>query len=286
MIIVKLRGGLGNQMFQYALGRHLAERTQTDLLLDPHNLNAPEENLTPRAYELDLFPRLRAQLITKSKAKALRRSVPYTVWYTEGKFGFYSEVFERLSIPAIGLDGYWQSERYFDQVSSIVRQEFTFDTQLPESDIYGAIGSSESVCVHVRRGDYVDPIGAHLGFVGLEYYIRAIATLERYATNLSYFVFSNDIQWCRENMSFLENCTFVESPFEERPALSLRVMSHCQHFIIANSSFSWWAAWLSSNPRKIVIAPSRWFAREEPTASVSGHQFTSKDIVPESWMRV
>jgi hypothetical protein len=287
MIIVKINGGLGNQMFQYALGRHLAEIHQKKLLLDASGLSDPQFNLTPRVYELDAFKNIGADLVQPSQSKALRRSTPFAAWFVEGRFGFHEAILHLPSFPAIGIDGYWQSEKYFKDVASIVRFDFTFRDAIKANDNIMKINSTEAVCVHVRRQDFLSPVGAHYGFVGQQYYDRAVDLMSRQVKDPTFFVFSDDLTWCKDYLSLPGSSNFVERDPNTRAATSLHIMSLCKHFIIANSSFSWWAAWLSSSPHKRVIAPERWFARETLSSIKGGeYMFSSKEIVPENWTRV
>lgn len=275
-ITVRLRGGLGNQMFQYAFGRCMAEKYQRRLFLETGQLRG-EANPMRRAYSLQIF-KIRAQLTT---VDMLTRMCGISLHVAERGFDFHPEVFSYLPISHIVLEGFWQSEFYFDTIRHIIRSDFRFtsnDYNYEHSDISDLIQSSNSVCIHVRRGDYLTQNGSFLGFVGLEYYAAAIRTVLLRVSNPHFFVFSDDVVWCKDNMHLEQPHTFVchQSSAEQTTEEDLRLMRLCKHFIIANSTFSWWAAWLGSAPNKLVVAPGRWFA-DAPRP---------KDLFPKTWLVV
>jgi hypothetical protein len=142
-----------------------------------------------------------------------------------------------------------------------------------------------SVCVHIRRGDFLT--NPTHGFVGLEYIVSAMKKIKgkidpekigNLGPSIKFFIFSDDIEWCKSHIQSKEEIYFVmDSPNKEKSGIILEIMKNCKHFIISNSSFSWWAAWLSENPEKIVIAPKRWF-----------HEFDADtcDLIPERWIKI
>jgi len=290
MIVMRLKGGLGNQLFQYALGRRLAIEKNTDLLLDSASYRY--DHL--REYRLDLF-NIKASasdrllfVATDSRFKYLNHliqrfksffSKPFQIIKEKG-FPFDPEVLN-CSEQAY-LDGFWQSEKYFDSVAHILREDLTL--KMP---ITGALekledqirNSSHSVSLHVRRGDYVsNPVTtAFHGVCGVEWYMHAASMMEERLEKPTFFIFSDDYEWAKENLRFQSNTVFIKPSPDGQECNDLYLMSLCQNNIIANSSFSWWGAWLNTNPKKIVIAPKVWF--------VGGPQNTA-DLIPSSWIRV
>ncbi len=287
MIITKLRGGLGNQLFQYALGRHLALRHQTELRFDTSYLDKSHQ-WTYRSFALEAF-HIQATAANKTEIKSLKGTFSpwlskinlprhlHTHYYREPHFHFAPSV---LSIPDKAyLDGYWQSEKYFAPIASTIREDLAM--QFPPSGAYQnwskKIKSTLAVSVHIRRGDYLhySKSNLYLCTCPQDYYHRALDLLtSQISSSFTLFVFSDDIEWCKANLSFSHPTHFVEP--HSAPE-DLWLMASCQHHIIANSTFSWWGAWLNPNPNKIVIAPLEWFH--------SG-RFDTKDLLPESWLRI
>ena len=276
LIISTLAGALGNQMFQYAAGRALALRHGTELRLDLGWL-APRSRFV---YELDVFA-LDVELVwtyrhmRRARLRELFRLAPpvrQQDWKREG-FTFDPGV---LALPANArLAGYWQSEKYFADQADAIRADFAFTDPLDEqnADAAAQIAASIAVAVHVRRGDYVTDPGARdfLGTLPLDYYSSAAELVRRRAPDAHFFVFSDDPDWCRAHLRLGGPTTFVDHN-EGRGALDLRLMTLCRHHVIANSSFSWWGAWLARPEGQIVVAPRRWGA-----ASDAG------DVVPDRW---
>lgn len=291
MITVKLTGGLGNQMFQYAFGRSLALWKNTSLQLDTTSLEKGE-GTTPRTYALDAFqidaPRvaylspLRPTITDKIANRWEKQFVPYYRRRTiVEKSSRYDARLRSCRDDAI-LEGYWQSEKYFEDHTNQIWQDLTFkNAPAGKNKTYIALMQSiPSVSIHVRRGDYVNHPLASAVYIALDanYYNRAIAQLATLSDEaFTYFVFSDDPAWVEQNLSLPTPYHLVDHNGPDQAAEDLRLMSLCQHHVIANSSFSWWGAWLNPNPKKIVIAPQRWFKTE---------QKNSEDIVPKSWIFV
>ncbi len=281
MIVVKLMGGLGNQMFQYAAARQLADLRGTELTLDLSAFERPPRGQTARSYELDCF-HVRASLSRTpvvastpwQRARQLRRGPRRVV---ESGFPFEPAV---LAAPAdCHLLGYWQSERYFEAVAETIREDFRFRSPLGEAR--RAIAERldpGSVSVHVRRGDYVsDPrIGARHGLLSAEYYRRAAARIGESVEAPHFMVISDDPEWCRAQLALGYPTTVVDS-LPRSGCEDLQLMSLCAQHLIANSSFGWWGAWLGRNPEKTVIAPERWFATDE---------LDTRDLYPPGWVRL
>jgi hypothetical protein len=179
------------------------------------------------------------------------------------------------------LDGFWQSERYFVGIRDVLLKEFTFKAAPDEENakLLVSIASQNAVCVHIRRGDYVTTMHgqAKHGVCGLDYYQAAVARIRKIIDKPAFFVFSDDPAWVNANFPRMNPMTIVSHNVGKTDAEDLRLMMTCRHFITANSSFSWWAAWLGQFPQKTVIAPRRWYAKQDQC---------DKDLVPESWIRL
>jgi hypothetical protein len=178
------------------------------------------------------------------------------------------------------LDGYWQSDKYFSDIETIIRNDFSFRDEPTETNrrMLDHISSCESVSVHIRRGDYVTlpEANAFHGLCSLSYYQSAVGLLAGQLEKPVFFVFSDDIAWAKENLTFGFKAHFMDHNGPERGDEDLRLMSACHHHIIANSSFSWWGAWLCANPEKIVCAPRKWFNKDIDTP----------DNLPASWLKL
>jgi len=286
MVTVRLVGGLGNQMFQYALGRTIAQRRGTSIALDVSSYR--HDKL--REYSLGIFeiaekfgdfPRrglARALGLRLSRNLGRLRVPGFTYVLAEKGFSFDPTV---LDAPRdVYLDGYWQSEKYFKEIEHIIREEFALNSTMGNvQKLAERIQSTESVCVNVRRGDYVSlpsSIAFH-GFVGTEYYAESIKVIHARVANPTVFVFSDEIGWCIDNLRFDCPTTFVGHDYAgEKFREYLYLMSLCKHFIIPNSSFAWWGAWLS-NTKGIVVAPKKWFNTTELDTS---------DLIPTGWVRL
>ncbi|TAN58437.1 alpha-1,2-fucosyltransferase [Patescibacteria group bacterium] len=293
MIIVKIVGGLGNQMFQYAMGRRLSEQYHTNLKLD---ISDYTERYKLRQYSLshlNINARIASTKEIHSHKKErygifqfMHRLLPNLIssysfqrYITEKDFSFDSSM---LSLEDnIYLDGYWQSEKYFFDIQNIIRREFTIKTS-PDSEnmsMMERIGAINAVAIHIRRGDYVTNslTNAVHGTAPLEYYNQAANYMLRAVRNPTFVVFSDDPEWAKKNMKIPAPIIYIDHNRSNKDYEDLRLMSSCKHHIIANSSFSWWAAWLNSNPQKVVIAPKRWFADSTKN---------TKDLLPESWIKM
>ena len=288
MIVVRLCGGLGNQMFQYAAGRRLAYVRKTELVLDLSWYRHIPASNTPRNYELDDYP-IAARVTTAAEEwwcqlhsnRVLRR----VAFLPRRWFNFREKSFEFdrsvLDLPDnTYLDGYWQSHQYFDDIADLIRAEMT-PSKLANprnTAVQIAIASAEAVSVHVRRGDYVTLKTAATmhGSCSLDYYQAALATVASRTRAPHFFVFSDDVEWARANLTAPGPMTFVDHNGPEAAFQDLRLMSLCKHHVIANSSFSWWGAWLNPGKDKIIISPKTWFADGRATCT----------LIPSTWMRL
>jgi hypothetical protein len=295
VIVVNLKGGLGNQMFQYAFGLALACKYDVPLKFDLRFLRdqTPRKNLVLRNYDLDIF--------SIPPLQAIPDDLPGV------GLGFESLVLQRLWLRFCGclpaqsrvlverrfsfdknnleagrnayVDGYWQSEKYFKNVETLLRDRFVVKVShsVEAQQLLQRIAGEKSVCVNVRRGDLVnDP---RLGTLDVEYFERAVRELtNRLGSGFKCYVFSDDMDWCRRNLRFAQPLEFVGHEFSGPKFSSyFSLMAACKHFIIPNSTFAWWAAWLADNQNKIVIGPRRWFRDAAIDAA---------DVLPENWMKV
>jgi hypothetical protein len=289
MIIVRLIGGLGNQLFQYATARQLAFINNTQLKLDISGF----ETYKLHAYSLQNFKIQEGfatlEEVAKLKPKGFlskiilridaRHRFPWRSWKIERHFHYDPHV---LTLRGnIYLDGYWQSERYFKHIENIIRQELVVNTDLDSKNMATAqhIEATQSICLHIRRGDYAsNPVTLQLhGVCSLEYYLAAANRIANGIDDPHFFIFSDDPVWAEKNLKLPYPYTLVSHNKADKNYEDLRLMSLCRHFIIANSTFSWWGAWLSSHPDKMVIAPAKWF--NDPTIN-------DYDLIPSSWLRL
>ena len=288
MIVVRLCGGLGNQLFQYAAGRRLAHARRAGLVLDLGWYAHTPSSDTPRTYELEHYP-IQARPSTPGEALwcslhhgRLLRHLPWLPrrWrqYREKNFGFDPLA---LDLPNnVYMDGYWQSYRYFEDITDLIRTELTpvvpFGPQ--DEQLAAMIAEGDAVSVHVRRGDYVShhvATGNH-GVCSLDYYKAAVVRVLQQVSRPHFFVFSDDPVWTRQNLSLPGPTTFVEHNGSANAFQDLRLMSLCDHHITANSSFSWWGAWLNRRPDKMVVTPRQWFADQRDTGA----------LIPFNWIRL
>ena len=256
MIITKLQGGLGNQLFQWAYGKALAVKHNTSLFLDASFYYNQTGN-TPRVYELDKFP----NLIYQDSYIDAKETISVVDNFNYGEL-LYNENYNYF------LNGFWQSEKYFLNTSELIREQLQPTTEILEKLKKQING--KSVSLHVRRTDYVTSNGFH-PVQTVEYYNKAIETIGSYDQIL---VFSDDINWCKENLNY-KNVLFVEN---QDNVEDMWLMSLCDHNIIANSSFSWWGAWLNKNKDKIVVTPKNWFGSQS--------NLNDLDITPVNWIKI
>ncbi len=291
MIVTRLSGGLGNQMFQYALALRMADRLQTDLKLDLSFFHTPPpQDVTPREYELKVWGIDVASASTEeinSFINRPRRSFWNKItgnqgdktWYKEKRFSFDAEVL-KLS-GDLYLDGYWQSEKYFKDVEPAIREAYRLKSNPDEVNIQlgKAMQDCESVAVHIRRVDYLKTpeILAFHGVLEAAYYQEALRRLQEKYKDLHLFVFSDEPNWVKDHLKFDLPTTMVDHNRGKNSYLDLWLMSRCKHQVMANSSFSWWGAWLNTNPSKIVIGPAQWF---------SDKGLDTTDLTPPEWIRL
>ncbi|MDR1370728.1 MAG: alpha-1,2-fucosyltransferase [Dysgonamonadaceae bacterium] len=296
MIRVFVFGGLGNQMFQYAAARALADRLGVGVCIDKSLLNIRSKNVTHRIYELDLFFLKHHEKIISSKKRGflLRKIYPKIKKTSLGRritkcYNLYEELEssgydpEFLSQPDhTSLSGYFQSEKYFIPFQEIVRRCFTFKNHLygKNKDIAEKIKDTNSVSIHIRRGDYVSNKKSAAIYTELstEYYEKAIERIRQEFDNPTFFVFSDDPEEAKKTIPTL-HAVHINWNKGRDSYIDMQLMSLCKHNIIANSSFSWWGAWLNNNENKIVIAPDQWLKNPEENDRI-------RDLIPDRWIKI
>ncbi|MCX7303815.1 MAG: alpha-1,2-fucosyltransferase [Hyphomicrobiales bacterium] len=283
-VIAHVIGGLGNQLFQYATARAVAFRYGAELILDLRHFR---ENQF-RAFGLDHFM---VRYKTDDEILPPRRHdsrLRYHIWrrlrLSPRKIREHDRVLDTLMRAPqsdIYLEGYWQSESYFKDVEREIRRELRFaNPPHPENQCYlDAIKASPAVSLHIRRGDYLLPeFQTQFGSCSLDYYQNAITRIATWANiDPVVYVFSDDLDWARDNLSLGFQTRLIGHNGPDKPQEDLRLMSSCRHHVIANSTFSWWGAWLNPSPDKIVVAPKRWFADQS---------LSHAERTPPSWHRL
>lgn len=272
MIYIKLRGGLGNQIFQYAAARSLAESHNTKVWLDTTWLDKrSDESVVARNFELDCFS-LDTQTLKLAGSLKERFEYRFAHEYNEQQIEYDPEYWR---LPKhTKLTGNFQSEQYFSRYADTIRAALKWKTELESSRLSDAATKQHSVAIHFRRGDYVTNKAAAqlLGVLDLAYYKKAYGFIAKARPLGSTLIFSDDIPWCKKQVRFLKNPIFVEGALSGPEEMQL--MSQCTHHILANSSFSWWGAWLGTDASQIVCAPKKWFADKT---------VNSADIIPSRW---
>lgn len=288
MILTRLKGGLGNQMFQYATGLEMATRYNEILKLDATGYDDERhvKSDTPRKYRLFPFA-ISGEVAPLDEVMKIRN--PY---------GFFSRLVRAFSQKVLRkyhidyepdyfnkkrtyVEGFFQSEKNFSTVKDRIRQEFTLKKEYESPAFLDAkkmVAKKNSVSVHIRRGDYANHTltNSYFGTCSKEYYLKAIAYISSKVENPTFYFFSDDIEWAKKEFGESSTYNYISNPalqdYEE-----LILMSLCSHNILANSSFSWWSAWLNNNPSKIIIAPKKWLnVVPDP----------QPNIVPETWIRL
>ncbi len=297
LVITRLIGGLGNQMFQYAAGRALALRRAAVLKLDVTGFAAVGAH-TKRRYELDALSIRGSAASAAELAQFGRTDKPRSPrldrvldWlrigqphgdgriYREPHF-HYDPMVAELPAP-VYLDGYWQSEKYFSDIAGLLRQEFAAKAPPDrENESLGVrIDAANAVSLHVRRGDYISnpTTNRFHGVCPPDYYQRAVDFISGRAGALHLFVFSDDQEWTCANMRFTVPTTFVGVNPPDCGYRDMQLMARCRHHITANSSFSWWGAWLNPSTEKIVVVPKHWFCASSNDA---------RDLIPPNWVQL
>ena len=295
MIIVRLIGGLGNQLFQYACGRNLALTNDTELKLDLSGFEKDKK----RRYELDNFNIIES-IATKEDLRNITWIKGLQILKDRTPFGVLTSSAQKRGLRYVAekgpsydsnimklrgdvyLNGYWQSEKYFQDIAPTIRREFSLREEPDEYNErnLSMIKGCNAVSLHIRRGDYVlEPKTMKFhGVLGDDYYSKALDIIKERVANPQVFVFSDDIQWVKENLESDLPLNFIDGNGPDRGHDDLRLMWSCKHHIIANSSFSWWGAWMSGHEDTVVIAPKRWFANEPMNSE--------QTIAPDHWCKI
>jgi hypothetical protein len=296
MIIVRLQGGMGNQMFQYALGRVLSIKNNTELIFNIESYldKTPrpfKDSMVIRDYALNVF--------NISSRIASKKEIPFIYrMYGKGRLMIFIDAIRRRILEHRGheidfqkfnpklfelgpnsyIDGFFQSPKYFEEFESVIRKDFTLRQELPENIkiLSNEISGNNSLCIHVRRGDFVG--NAYHDVVDNQYYKNGIDYISKRTKIDKIYIFSDDIKWCQNNMSFPFETMYVGDEYAgEHGEYHMFLMSVCKNFIIPNSTFSWWGAWLALNLDKIVVAPKQWFR---------DNSIDTSDLIPDNWVRI
>lgn len=297
MITIALSGGLGNQMFQYAAASALAWRLNTDVCLDITFFIANHQRSWIRDFELNVFKhsalKVQSEIDLKIKygwkimPKICRHEWGQKILLSVGLFRDRSSyIFDERTInlkDGITLMGYFQSEKYFDKYRERLLEDFTLK-ELPDDknlSMKNRMAEANSVSVHIRRGDYISNLNASKIFAQCteRYYRDALEYIGNNVETPVFYFFSDDIPWVKEQFKDISSAVFVDINQGQHSYLDMWLMSNCKHNIIANSSFSWWGAWLNRNPNKKVIAPREWFKDKMANDSIP-------DLIPRQWHRL
>jgi hypothetical protein len=290
-------GGLGNQMFQYAFGRRMALMNKVELVLDQSLLldrSQPHELVTHRKFDLDIFNFKSYRWATKdeifayngnpyaSLRKRFIRKIKNSFSPKELIIQKYNEFDEEfLSVKGnVCFVGRWQSELYFKDVAAQIKKDFTIsDENNSKIRSYAAkINDCEAVCLHIRRGDLITSAiySSNIGTLSLEYYTQAINYIRQQVENPVFFIFSDDINWCKQHIVLPEPTFYMDNSTAGKKAEGhLYLMQLCKHFIISNSTYAWWGAWLSANEDKTVVYPGNWYKDKN---------YYNPDMSPRSWV--
>lgn len=280
MVVIKLKGGLGNQLFQYAFVRSLLKNFRRTLYFDISWYKTTEDRkflLGQYKFPYRLLGR-RHHFFLKIMGKFIPEE---TRLYRESeRFWEYNKTLYKQKKDWMIYEGFFQNEKYFRPIRKEILKDIslinTSDFEMKNDAMLKEISLSCSVCLHVRRGDYLDEnYKNYYGVLDQDYYRRAVRFLEKKLVNPLFFIFSDDPDWCKKNLSFISRKILMDGN-KDSPCFDLELMRRCKHFIIANSSYSWWAAWLSENQGKTVIAPRTWLLHDE----------RANEIVPDAWIRI
>jgi len=292
MIVSHILGGIGNQMFQYAAGRSLAIYLNDCYTLDLNDFDrytlhhgyelkrvfdVPAEPTSPDELQSVLGFR-RLSLIKKILRRRQFSILRGRKFIVEPYFNFWPKFFSLNSSSY--LYGYWQSEKYFKLIEKVIRDDFSFKPPLTEKNLLIAnqIDQTNAISLHIRRGDYLTDVKTNriMSVCDISYYERAISYMAAKVSNPVFYVFSDDMDWVKQSISITYPAVYVDHNRGEDSYVDMQLMSLCKHHIIANSSFSWWGAWLNPSAKKIVVAPSMWFKNGN----------NDSDLIPEGWVRL
>ncbi len=278
MRLIKMTGGLGNQMFIYALYLSMKEQGLNARI----DLSDMQHYHVHNGYEMHrVFALPHTEFCTNQALKKVLEFLFFKTILERKQHGRLEPYFGKQRWPLVYYKGFYQNERYFKAHAAVVRQAFQFDLSQANAAslaLLKAIDADEqAVSLHVRRGDYLHP--KHFKNTGsvctTAYYERAISEMLRRHPEAHFYVFSDGLDWVKENLSLPSTAVFVGCNHAADSWQDMMLMSHCRHHIICNSTFSWWGAWLNPRPNKLVLCPTRWFANEP-----------SSRYVPDSWEKI
>lgn len=288
MILVELNGGLGNQLFQYAAGLSLALHHNVPLKVNPSSFSQPDVITgTQRHFELNNFEDTPA-IATQPEIQRFLHMPAIRTFY-EKLFPFHKRsIYKEKAITFdphfynsrknVYLKGNRQSEKYFIKHSEVIRDKFRLKASVvqPVEDYALQMRNSGSVAIHIRRGDYLTNIAMDvLGLIPLEHYKNAFEYLKKRTEINKAYIFSDDIEWVKANLHLDGGTEYVSGERTSSAIEDFYLISQCKHQVIANSTFSWWAAWLNPNPGKIVIAPKKWY---------NNAPYDTRDLIPDNWI--
>lgn len=283
MHIIKFQGGLGNQMFQYALYRKF-QSLGYDTYADLYHYRQTKYETRPLQlfiFGIDLREADRADVIRMSGNEerwfdiVWLKHIGKKTYYREKDISYKEEIFKRTNGY---FYGFWQSEKYFDDIEAVLRKDFVFSDTVKSDPLNRQIQlkireDQRAVSVHIRRGDYLEN-SMYGGICTEEYYANAIDHIKQRIEGARFYLFSNDMAYVKRRFQG-EEFVYVQNNSEDKGYMDMYLMSLCKHHIIANSSFSWWGAWLNSSPSKIIVAPSIWL-----------NDAPARDIIPDGWIRL
>ena len=292
MKIVKVKGGLGNQMFQYTFAKLLQKRTGDEIRLDYSYFTEFKSSriLVPRSQNYCLSIPMASKKEIEKICLLRHNGNPKSFRYKSGIFlegiinGKYFIEPNRAYIAPEKIihnnffDGYWQSWRYYDEVKEEVKKDFIPKTELSWNTVkmQEKIRNQNSVFVGVRKGEDYSKGIEHFGTFNSEYYQRAMDYIADRVRNPVFYIFSNDIEWCKRNLNWGKHKVIYREPEQQTNDFEeLILMTSCKHAVIINSSYHWWGATLISNKEKIVCCPMRWWFDNKPI-----------DIIPDTWKRI
>ncbi len=295
MIITEILGGLGNQLFEYAHARFLSLRLKQDLQFD---ISFFDRYHRKDVYRLDKF-NTNIKIASDDEIYRIKRKVRKPVIlrriyrklggspYVNSKYHFDNERIDSCDIETLKyyddlyISGYFGNQKYFIEIEDVIRKAFTLKKtlNLDNKQVLSQIKKSNSVSIHIRRGDYVN--NNYFAEIPLNFYHKSVDYIERHYPQSTYFIFSDDLNWAKENLKLEQKTVFVDINNESTDYMELILMAACKHNIIANSTFSWWSGWLNNNPDKIVIAPQKWYNNKETQIS-----YENGNLVPNNWIKL
>jgi hypothetical protein len=288
-ILIKVIGGLGNQMFQFAMGRAVATKTGAKLLLDITDF----ENYEFHSYSLNHLS-IQETYATKQEIRPFKKHqrrmgkvwIPYNILFANDKRyikekSYTFDAQAAAAKPPCYLDGYWQTEKYFTDIKETLHKEFAIKTPLSDFTKGASeriVAAPEPVSLHIRRGDFANnpSVSKYHGTCSPEYYDAAIQYINERISSPQYFVFSDDIEWAKTHVQTGHPTEFIGQG-ADRNYEDLELMRLCKHHILSNSTFGWWGAWLSrpEERKSITVAPKKWFAKD----------LDLSDLMPPSWIQ-